>query len=554
MRYTKFQLIIKLFDIVKPLLPIMVITIIAGVAGFMAATFIPVLGAAGMLQVLQVSGAENLFTIKTIIVLLGILSLSRGVLRYLEQLSGHYIAFKLLALIRDKVFESLRKLAFVKLQRKDSGQLLSIITADIELLEVFYAHTIAPVSIAVICSSIFIFLFVRISWIFASIAAIAYLVLGLFLPLVFSKKEKTLGTEYRAQVGDLNAYFLESLRGMKEIFFFNLVAKREATLEEKNNKVDSLFKRIKNFSGLNRAVSEACILIFDITMVAAASILFASGSISFIGMVISAVLFMSSFGPVIAVTNLSTNLIQTFASAERVISLLEEKPEITDVTDKHDIRFETLALNSVSFAYDTEEVLKNISFTAEKNTIIGIHGKSGSGKSTLLKLIMRFYDPQSGNIKINNTDLKEINTASLREAISYVTQHTYVFNKSVYENLIIANRAASKDTVIAAAKKANLHDFVLTLPQGYDTKIAELGLSISGGERQRIGVARAFLHQAPLILLDEPTSNLDSLNEAVILQSLLREKENKTILLVSHRKSTMGIADTVINIDSGRIS
>ncbi len=257
----------------------------------------------------------------------------------------------------------------------------------------------------------------------------------------------------------------------------------------------------------------------------------------------------------IALSNLSNNLLQTLASGERVLSLLDETPDLEDVVDSTDLsNVENITVENLSFAYEEEQILSNLNVTINKGEIIGIHGRSGSGKSTLLKLIMRFYDPQSGTISINQTALPQINTTSLREHIAYITQQTYIFNETIYENILMANRSASKEQVIEAAKQASLHEFIMSLPEGYDTKVTELGNNLSDGEKQRIGIARAFLHNAPIILLDEPTSNLDSLNEAIILQSLLKVKTDKLIVLVSHRASTMAICDKVIKIENGRMS
>ncbi len=484
-----------------------------------------------------------------------VLAVARGILRYLEQMSGHYIAFKLLALLRDKVFSALRKLAFVKLQGKQSGQLLSLVTNDIELLEVFYAHTIAPIMIAFLTSSILLAVFAHISPWFTLIGLLAYLTIGVILPIFTTKMAREDGRVYRELVGEMNDYFLDSVRGMKELQLFGNEQERLAGIHQRSEQIDKAFLKIKQQEGKVRAYTEIAVSAFNILMLMTGVTLYLNQQVNFAGLLIAVILLMSSYGPVIALSNLSNNLLQTLASGERVLGLLSEEPHLKDVVKGVDLQdVENIEVENLSFAYADEQILSNLHLRLQKGQILGIHGRSGSGKSTLLKLMMRFYDPQTGVIRINGTDLKQINTLSLRDHIAYITQQTYIFNETIYENILMANRTASKAQVIEAAKKASIHDFIMSLPEGYDTQINELGSNLSDGEKQRIGIARAFLHNAPIILLDEPTSNLDSLNEAIILQSLLTVKAEKLIVLVSHRASTMAICDQVIQIENGRMS
>ena len=470
-------------------------------------------------------------------------------------MSGHYIAFKLLALLRDKVFSALRRLAFVKLQDKQSGQLLSLVTNDIELLEVFYAHTIAPIAIAFLTSGILLAVFAHISWWFVLVAFLAYVTVGIILPIVTTQMAREDGRKYRELVGEMNDFFLDSIRGMKEIQLFGNEEKRLQEIHQRSEKIDQAFLKIKQQEGNVRSFTEIAVSFFNILILLVGLTLFAYDYIDFAGLLIGVILLMSSYGPVIALSNLSNNLLQTLASGERVLALLAEQPELKDVENGVNITdVQQINVENVSFAYADEQILSDVNLQLNKGEILGIHGRSGSGKSTLLKLIMRFYDPQQGRICINDTDLKNINTVNLRDNIAYITQQTYIFNETVYENIVLANRKATKEQVIEAAKKASIHEFIMSLPEGYDTKITEMGSNLSDGEKQRIGIARAFLHNAPIILLDEPTSNLDSLNEAMILQSLLNVKAEKLIILVSHRASTMAICDQVIPITNGRMS
>ena len=552
MRKNGFVVMGHLLKLVTPLSHIMAFTITMGTLGFLAAIFIMVLGAMGLVNLLNFDTHLSFSGILTALI---VLAVARGVLRYLEQMSGHYIAFKLLALLRDKVFSSLRRLAFVKLQDKQAGQLVSLVTNDIELLEVFYAHTIAPIMIAFFTSAILLLVFGHLSGWFVLVALAAYLTVGVILPIITTKLAREDGRRYRELVGEMNDFFLDSVRGMKEIQLFGYVKQRLDEIQQRSQKIDTAFERIKDQEAKVRVYTEVAVSVFNIIMLFTGLILFSLDKIDFSAFLIGVILLMSSYGPVIALSNLSSNLLQTLASGERVLSLLAEEPELKDVESAVDLKeVSRIDVENVSFAYGEEQILSDVSLSVKKGEILGIHGRSGSGKSTLLKLLMRFYDPKSGSIKINGEILPNINTRSLRDNMAYITQQTYIFNETIEENIRLARRDATLEEIMEAAKKASIHDFILSLPEGYQTKMTELGGNLSDGEKQRIGIARAFLHNAPIILLDEPTSNLDSLNEAMILKSLLNVKAEKLIILVSHRQSTMAICDQVIGIENGRMS
>ena len=552
MRKNGFVVMGHLLKLVTPLAHIMAFTITMGTLGFLAAIFIMVLGAMGLVNLLNFDTHLSFSGILTALI---VLAVARGALRYLEQMSGHYIAFKLLALLRDKVFSSLRRLAFVKLQDKQAGQLVSLVTNDIELLEVFYAHTIAPIMIAFFTSAILLLIFGHLSGWFVVVALAAYLTVGVILPIITTKLAREDGRRYRELVGEMNDFFLDSVRGMKEIQLFGYAKQRLDEIQQRSQKIDTAFERIKDQEAKVRVYTEVAVSVFNIIMLFTGLILFSLDKIDFSAFLIGVILLMSSYGPVIALSNLSSNLLQTLASGERVLSLLAEEPELKDVESAVDLKdVSRIDVENVSFAYGEEQILSDVSLSVKKGEILGIHGRSGSGKSTLLKLLMRFYDPKSGSIKINGESLPNINTRSLRDNMAYITQQTYIFNETIEENIRLARRDATLDEIMEAAKKASIHDFILSLPEGYQTKMTELGGNLSDGEKQRVGIARAFLHNAPIILLDEPTSNLDSLNEAMILKSLLNVKAEKLIILVSHRQSTMAICDQVIGIENGRMS
>lgn len=541
----------KLIGLVKPLLHIMILAIFMGVLGFLCSIFITILGGFGLVNIL---GINTSLSLKTIFLAVTIFAVLRGILRYLEQASNHYIAFKILALIRNKVFTSLRKLAPAKLEGKDKGNLISIITSDIELLEVFYAHTISPIIIAFLTSLIMVIFIGRYNIVLGVIALLGYITVGVIIPIVSYKKGEDVGKDYRNNFGEMNSFFLDSLRGIRESIQYNATKKRLEDINDLTEKLDEKQKKLKDYEGNIKAVTDGAILTFSLLMLFVSIYLNSKNIINFEGVLISTISMMSSFGPVTALSNLANNLFHTLASGNRVLDILEEEPVVYEITNKKDISFESLKCENVNFSYDKEEILKDISLDIPKNKIVGIQGKSGSGKSTLLKLLMRFWDVNGGEIKISNENIKNINTSSLRDMESYVTQSTYLFNDTIKNNIKIAKENATMEEIIEASKKASLHEFIEKLPKGYETNVGELGDSLSGGEKQRIGIARAFLHNGPLILLDEPTSNLDSLNEGIILKSLKEECKDKTVVLVSHRKSTMNITDILYKMKGGRFS
>ena len=546
MKRSGFQIMSRLFGLVKPLTGYMILAITMGLIGHLCAAFITVFGGYAILHILHPEWSLKLGTLFTAVLIFAVV---RGFLRYAEQACNHFIAFKLLALIRDKVFGALRRLCPAKLEGKDKGNLISIITSDIELLEVFYAHTISPICIAFLFSIIMVSFIGSYHIVLGVLALFAYVTVGVVIPMVTSKISGDDGIRFRTKSGQLSGFVLDSLRGLSETIQYGQGEKR---LMDMNSQTDNLSKyeeRMKRTAGRNTAITNTVILIFDLAM------LFLSAElVGFEGCLITTLALMSSFGPVVALAALGATLQNTFAAGNRVLDILDESPVVDEITGKEEISFQGASAKNVTFAYGEETILDDFSVTIPENKIIGINGRSGSGKSTLLKLFMRFWQVQQGSVRISERNVDEINTSNLRNMESFVTQETHLFHDSIRNNLRIAKQNAAEEEIIAACKKASVHDFIMSLPKGYDTEVGELGDTLSGGERQRLGLARAFLHDAPFMLLDEPTSNLDSLKEAVILKSLYEECSGKTVVLVSHRKSTMGIADKVYSVEHGRMS
>ena len=593
-RRSAIRIMGNLIGLVKPLIHIMLAAIILGTLGYLCAIFLTILagqvivhglltGVAGM--IVPVDNMWLVFTpVKTIITVMIVIAVLRGILHYVEQYCNHFIAFKLLAIIRHKVFAALRKLCPAKLEGRDKGNLISIITTDIELLEVFYAHTISPIAIATLTSIIMVIFIGRYHWLAGVLALAAYLIVGVAIPMWNGKRGSQKGMEFRTNFGELNSFVLDSLRGLDETIQYGQGEKRKEQMSERSKNLAGMQESLSKMEGSQRSFTNMVILLASFGMLALTIRLYDNGAMGFEGILTCTIAMMGSFGPVVALSSLSNNLNQTLASGERVLSLLEETPLVEEIpgdvetakisdteifkdeTEEHsnnqdvdsearvDYAFAGAEAENVTFAYDNEVILDNYSLKLEPGKITGIHGASGSGKSTLLKLLMRFWDVQAGNVSVDGTDVRRIQTKHLRDMESYVTQETHLFHDFIANNIAIAKPGATREEIMEAAKKASIHDFIMTLPNGYDTEVGELGDTLSGGEKQRIGIARAFLHDSPLILLDEPTSNLDSLNEGIILKSLKESALKKTVVLVSHRVSTMNVADVVYEMENGRIS
>ena len=587
-RRSAFQIMGSLIGLVKPLLHIMLAAIILGTAGYLCAIFLTILagqviihglleGIAGIPVTIQHAWLSGM-SVKNIIIIMIVIAVLRGILHYAEQYCNHFIAFKLLAIIRHKVFAALRKLCPAKLEGRDKGNLISIITTDIELLEVFYAHTISPIAIATLTSGVMVIFIGRYHWLAGMLALAAYLIVGVVIPMWNGRRGSQKGMEFRTNFGELNSFVLDSLRGLDETIQYGQGEKRKEQMSRRSKNLAEMQKSLSRMEGSQRSFTNMAILMASFGMLALTIWLYTKGEMGFDGILTCTIAMMGSFGPVVALSSLSNNLNQTLASGERVLSLLEETPLVEEIPGNVEISgaenkkggnvksqaaaesemdvsaFSGAEARDVTFAYGEEIILDDYSLKLQPGKITGIHGASGSGKSTLLKLLMRFWDVQEGSVSVDGTDVRKIPTKHLRDMESYVTQETHLFHDSIANNIAIAKPGAAREEIMEAAKKASIHEFIMTLPKGYDTEVGELGDTLSGGEKQRIGIARAFLHDAPLILMDEPTSNLDSLNEGIILKSLKESAKKKTVVLVSHRVSTMNVADVVYEMENGRIS
>ena len=531
---------------------IMILAVINGSLGFVCAMGVTLFGAVGVAKVLGETIALSYGWIISLAIGCGVL---RGMLRYLEQYSNHYIAFRLLAVLRDKIFGALRTLCPAKLESKKKGSIIAMITSDIETLEVFYAHTISPICIAVIVSlAVFIFVGNVSHWYIALAALVGYIMVGIVLPLVSSARLKASGVRYRAEFAAFNAFFLDSIKGIKDIVLNNAGESRKAEVDRRSDELLAETKKMKNDTARAFSATELTVSAIIIAALVIGIVLVNCGMLSIGRMIIGVTAVFGSFGPVIAVSALPGNLTQTFASGDRVLDLLSEKPAVKPVENGSEFTFERLNVDDLSFSYDGEaQVLSDICMHAQKGEIIGIVGESGCGKSTFLKLLLRFWQKDGGSICYNGTDIDAISEPSLLENVTMVSQTTYLFDETIEDNLRIAKPDASQEEIENACRMASIHDFIASLPEGYKTRTGALGDDLSSGEKQRLGLARAFLRGSGLILLDEPTSNVDSINEGIILKALRQQKRSKSIILVSHRESTMAVADRVYRVEKGRM-
>ena len=544
----------RMLGLAKPLMGWMVISVVAGVAGFVCATGIPVLAAAGLLAA---TGTGSLaLPLATIVAALAAMAVARGVLHYIEQRCNHYIAFRLLAHIRDLVFSSLRRLAPAKLAGADRGSLISTVTSDVELLEVFYAHTISPVCIAALMAVVMAVFLGSIHPALAALALVAYALVGVAVPVMVSRASGTSGQRGRDLAGELSGFVLDGLRGLSEVLQFGAGHARLHELDHRSRELVEAQRELRRVGARGQAAASALIVALSMAVLALGVALCSMGQVSAEGVLLATVAVFSSFGPFVALANLGSTLQNTLAAGNRVLDILDEEPLVEEVAEGAgtDVDFSGATAEHVGFSYAGERVLDDVSVAVEPGQIVGITGRSGSGKSSLCRLLMRFWDVDEGRVALSGTDVRRVTTKSLRAAEALVEQDTHLFHDSIRDNLLLARPDATQEELEAACHAASVHDFIMSLPKGYDTMVGELGGTLSGGERQRLGLARAFLHDAPFLLLDEPTSNLDSLNEGQILKSLSEQRGRRSVLLISHRASTMAIADRTYSMDSGRVS
>lgn len=555
----------RMLGLARPLAGWMVLAVACGVAGFCCATGVPVLAAEAALAAVGAGSLPWAFGVT--VAVLAVMAVARGVLHYVEQRCNHYIAFKLLAHVRDLVFGALRRLTPAKLAGSDSGALISTVTADVELLEVFYAHTISPICIAVLMAAVMGVFLGGVHPALAALALASYALVGIVVPVAVSRASGGEGRHSRDLAAGLSGFVLDGLRGLGEVLQYGAGASRLEELDGRSEELVASQRKLRARGAAGQAATTGAIMVLSCAQMLLAASLAGAGLVTAEGAVLATVATFSSFGPFVALANLGSTLQGTLAAGNRVLDILDEEPLVAGVPDSEGRHpgFDGIAAEDVSFSYaggasadgasaSGEKILDHVSVAVEPGQIVGIQGKSGSGKSTLCRLLMRFWDVDRGRVALSGTDVREVATSALRDAEAFVEQDTHLFHDSIRDNLLIARPGATDEELEVACRAASVHDFICSLPNGYDTMVGELGDTLSGGERQRLGLARAFLHDAPLLLLDEPTSNLDSLNEAQILKSLSDQRGHRAVVLISHRPSTMAIADKAYSMDQGRVS
>ncbi len=543
----RLKLIARLLKLVSGFKKIILLAVINGIIGHFCAIGISIFISLAIVKYLGYNIAISYFWLFFIAISLGVL---RGVLRYFEQYSNHYIAFKILHCIRHIIFEKLRQLGIINIEQRQKGDLSSQVTSDVETLEVFYAHTISPVLIALFVNggiSIFLSIFVNI---YLGIAVfLIYIIIGVILPLILYKSSHRSGAIYREDLAAFNSFYLDSIAGRRDILY----NQRQSDFIQ--NEHDITLKLQKHLVKNAKLVANTKGLVNLMIFIGCAFLLMISYFLTFNNLlnpylvIVLVITYLSSFAPITALANLPSNLNQTFASAKRLFNLLDEKVVIDNAT-KEINDFNSLQLKNVNFSYTTKPILKDINLSLKKGDFIAIKGPSGIGKSTILKLLMKFY-PYNGSIKLNDLEFSDITKESLYKSVTIFNQTTYLFNDTIRNNLLIANEDATDSDMFKALEKASLSDFILNLKDGLDTVIKEDSDNISLGEKQRLGLARVFLRKPKLLLLDEPTSNIDALNESIILNSLKKHQDDMTIILISHKESSLKIANKIYSLKDG---
>ncbi len=543
----RLKLIARLLKLVSGFKKIILLAVINGIIGHFCAIGISIFISLAIVKYLGYNIAISYFWLFFIAISLGVL---RGVLRYFEQYSNHYIAFKILHCIRHIIFEKLRQLGIINIEQRQKGDLSSQVTSDVETLEVFYAHTISPVLIALFVNggvSIFLSIFVNI---YLGIAVfLIYIIIGVILPLILYKSSHRSGAIYREDLAAFNSFYLDSIAGRRDILY----NQRQSDFIQ--NEHDITLKLQKHLVKNAKLVANTKGLVNLMIFIGCAFLLMISYFLTFNNLlnpylvIVLVITYLSSFAPITALANLPSNLNQTFASAKRLFNLLDEKVVIDNAT-KEVNDFNYLQLKNVNFSYTAKPILKDINLSLKKGDFIAIKGPSGIGKSTILKLLMKFY-PYNGSIKVNDLELSDITKESLYKSVTIFNQTTYLFNDTIRNNLLIANEDATDSDMLKALEKASLSGFISNLKDGLDTVIKEDSDNISLGEKQRLGLARVFLRKPKLLLLDEPTSNIDALNESIILNSLKKHQDDMTIILISHKESSLKIANKIYSLKDG---
>lgn len=542
------RLVARLINFMKKLLPVILLAVFFAVFGFLITVYIPA-------KIISLGfDAVNGQKIKIIsLIILVVLAISRGLFRYGEHYFGHYVAFKVLADFRREIFSKLRRLAPSKLDSQDSGALLKLIGEDVEALEVFFAHTLAPITTGTIVSIILIIYYLQYNLLLALIAIIVYFTLAVIIPNLFSNKLKPLLEVQQKYRKSYTSYFLESLRGMKDLLQLGVEKERFKNLSKESRIVN---KKERNVAKLNFLQFSYSFLTIGFGVLAFAFvdfILVNKNVISVKDAVITLVVFSSSFAPFLELSRLPLGLGRALQAAKQTFSLLDENEPVGNDGSKEIEKINEIKFENVDFSYPKRDkmIFENLNLHFEDEKIVGLVGESGSGKSTLMKIVMKWYMAKSGKISLNEEDILEIDSRKLQEKIAYIPQFPQIFSQTIRENLVLGNEKISDEEILEIAEKCRLKDKILSTENGLDTKINSEKVIFSSGEMQRLELMRALLKRADVYIFDEPTSNLDTLNESTIL-NLIKENCKGMVFLISHRMSTVSFSDVVYRVENGK--
>ncbi|WP_050616130.1 amino acid ABC transporter ATP-binding/permease protein [Bacillus testis] len=542
----------RLLTLLRPLLPHMALTVLLGTLGYLSITGISVVGGMAVIQGAEAGHYGSMRFLLEIIIVSGI---ARAVFRLSEQYCTHYIAFRLLAIIRDRIFTVIRSLGPQQLKDFRKGEFMNIVTKDVEMLEVFYAHTVAPVCIGLLTTVVYVSAFSFLHPLYGAAALASYVFISYLVPMAVYRYGREAAETYRSRYGQVSDFLMDSLKGIKELVVFGQKKKTIERIEQFSAQLNDTSKRLKEHEGLLKALTDCTLYVAVFSNIAISLLLVNRQSISAAEALLSILLLFSSFGPSLALSHLSASLVHTFASAKRVLTLMDleiaEKPEGSEPIGAID----TIECAGLSFGYRGKELLyEDIHMKWERGRIIGIKGKNGTGKSTLISLMLREMPALSGEILFNGRPASVYSAESLREQFSTVDASTFVFSDTLRRNLTMFKQHYTDQEIMAACSKAGLTSFVESMPEGLDSYVQEYAANISSGQLQRIAMARLFLRNTPVYILDEPTSNLDSLNERYILQKIKENSNGKIVVIISHNDAVLKMADRVYQIQNRRVN
>ncbi len=543
----------RLLKIAATLKKFFVISTIVSIIGNISQMGLMGFGAAFILSVAGKLKYANSVTYCILMIMSGILIVT---CRYLEGYFSHAGSYELLAKMRVDMFGTLRKLAPGSLIGRNNGDIMAIAIADIESIEFFFAHTIGPLFTVILLPLVTLIIAGGIDMLFVYALLPIYLIISVIIPILAIKLGRNIGIGYRLKLGELKIFLLDSVYGLSEIQIFDYGKRRNEELEAVNRNINRSIHQLAYHRQLVVSTPTFFIYLARIAVIAVASYLALKGNIDTTGIIILSFLVSASFSSTQSLTTVVSSLLETYAAAQRYFDLEDMVPVVNEIVEPKELKnIDKIEFINVSFSYPeiNRKIIENMNLTINFKDKIGLVGESGIGKSTLIRLLLRFYDVTSGQILINGIDIKEYSLQDLRQRIGTLEQDTFLFNDSIAANIALGKPKATKEEIVKAAQMAGIHELIISLPEQYDTMMGELQNRLSGGEKQRIGIARVLLVDPDFLVMDEPTSSLDVINEKGLLKTLAEQFENKTWLIVSHRPSSLTGCDRVIKLENKQI-